>query len=112
MSINFDELNTNENTGKSFTNKTDLYLQFPNQKIRVISLKKINTKFGDTYIVELDTENKDVITLPSFMVDKLDKLMTETAFTDLLTGGKLAVLTVNKKDSKGKPYCTVEIKEM
>lgn len=112
MGYNFEDLNTNERAGKQFTNKTELYLQFPNQKLKVLSLKKINTKFGDTYIVDLDTENKDIITLPSFMVDKLDKAMEDESFKALLTNGKLAILTINKKDSKGKPYCTVEITEL
>lgn len=112
MAINFDDLNTNENSGKEFTNKTDLYLQYPNQKLRINSLKKINTKFGDTYIAELDTENKDIITMPGFMTDKLDKTINDKDFIVMLSAGKLGVLTINKKDSKGKPYCTVEITEI
>lgn len=112
MAIDFDDLNTNENSGKEFTNKTDLYLQYPNQKLKVNSFKKINTKFGDTYIAELDTENKDIITMPGFMTDKLDKVMNDKVFIDMLSAGKLAVLTMNKRDSKGKVYCTIEIKEM
>lgn len=112
MAINFDDLNTNENSGKEFTNKTDLYLQYPNQKLKVNSLKKINTKFGDTYIAELGTENKDIITMPGFMTNKLDNIINDEDFTLLISSGKLAVLTMNKKDSKGKPYCTVEITEM
>lgn len=109
MAFNFEDLNRNENAGKSFTNKTDLYLQYPNQKLKITGLKKINTKFGETYVADLETENKDIITLPKHMVEKLDKLMEDTIFTDMYHAGKLAIIPVNEKDSNGKVYCTVKI---